>query len=103
MNKTTELVAPAGLLPNGPYFCTGLQVEGGHLFKVTGVTYNFGFQKPQSWKIKPKFTELWVFSISSYLRSIRNQYPNPLELPMPTASNKMRALLRVAKIPPETD
>ena len=79
------------------------QVEGGHLFKVTGVTYDFGFPMPQSWKINPKSAELWVFSISSYLRSIRNQCPNSLQLPMPTASNKMRALLRVAQIPPETD
>ena len=79
------------------------QIEGGHLFKVTGVTYNFRFRKPHSWKFNPKFTELWVFSISSYLRSIRNKIPSSLELPMPTASNKMRALLRVANIPPDTD
>ena len=79
------------------------QVEGGHLFKVTDVTYQFAFQKPDSWEIKPKFTELWVFSISSYLRSIRNKCSNPLELPMPTASNKMRALLRVVPVPLQTD
>ena len=83
------------------------QVEGGHLFKVTGVTYNFGFQKPHSWKINPtfteKFTELWVFSISSYLRSIRNKCPNQLKLPMPIASNKMQALQSVVQVPLQTD
>ena len=79
------------------------QVEGGHLFKVTGVTYNFGFQKPQSWETNPKFIELWVFSISSYLRSIRSKCPNQLKLPMPIASNKMQALQRVAQITRETD
>ena len=79
------------------------QVEGGHLFKVTGVTYNFGFQKPQSWETNPKFIELWVFSISSYLRSIRSKCPNQLKLPMPIASNKMQALRRVAQITRETD
>ena len=79
------------------------QVEGGHLFKVTGVTYKFGFRKLRSWRIKPKFTELWVFSMSSYLRSIRNEIPCQLDLPMPNASNKMRALLRVVQVPLQTD
>ena len=79
------------------------QVKGGHLFKVTGVTYNFGFPKPQSWKINPKFGELGVFSISSYLRCIGNEISGLLDLPMPNASKKMRALLRVAQVPLQTD
>ncbi len=79
------------------------QVEGGHLFKVTDVTYRFAFRKPRSWIINPKFTELWVFSISSYLRSIGNEIPGQLDLPMPIASNKMRALLRVVQVPLQTD
>ena len=78
------------------------QVDGGHLFKVTDVTYQFKFRKPHSWKINPKFAELWVFSVSSYLRSLRNHLSGPLELSMPNASDKMRALLRVAQVPPKT-
>ena len=74
------------------------QVPGGHLFKVTDVTYDFGFRKPHSWKINPKFNELWVFSISSYLRSIRDDVSGFVELPMPIASQKLRALERVARI-----
>ena len=75
------------------------QVEGGHLFKVTDVTYQFAFPKPHSWKINPKFTELWVFSVSSYLRSIKSAISGPLELTMPDASKKMQALLRVVQVP----
>ena len=75
------------------------QVQGGHLFKVTNVTYDFGFRKPHSWKINCKFNQLWVFSISSYLRSIRDKGCGSLELPMPIASEKMRALERVAQVP----
>ena len=78
------------------------QVDGGHLFKVTDVTYQFKFRKPHSWQINPKFAELWVFSVSSYLRSLRNHLSGPLELSMPNASDKMRALLRVAQVPPKT-
>ena len=79
------------------------QVQGGHRFKVTNVTCQFAFRKPHSWKINPKFAELWVFSISSYLRSIRDEIPGPLELPMPAAASKLRALLRLAQVPPGTN
>ena len=80
------------------------RVDGGHLFSVTGVTYKFHFRKPRSWKINPKFTDLWVFSVSSYLRSIKtNHITRPLELTMPNAAQKMRALQRVAQIPSEPD
>ena len=79
------------------------QVEGEHLFKVTDVTYQFAFRKPRSWIINPKFTELWVFSISSYLRSIRNEISGQLEFPMPNATKKMQALLRVVQVPSQTD
>ena len=75
------------------------QVDGGHLFTMTDVSYNFTFPKPRSWKINPKFTELWVFSVSSYLRSIRGDISGQLELTMPNASKKMQALLRVASVP----
>ena len=75
------------------------QVVGGHLFNITDVRYQFEFRKPRSWKINPKFTELWVFSILSYLRSITNEISEPLELPMPNATKKMQALLRVAQVP----
>ena len=79
------------------------QVEGGHLFKVTDVTYQFPFRKPSSWIINPKFGELWVFSISSYLRSIKDEISGQLDLPMPIASNKMRALQCVVQVPSQTD
>ena len=79
------------------------QVKGGHLFKVTDVNYQFAFRKPHSWKINPKFTELWVFSISSYLRSIKDEISGQLDLPMPIASNKIRALQRVVQVPSQTD
>ena len=77
------------------------QVTGGHLFSVPCVTYQFTFPKPHSWKINPKFTDLWVFSVSSYLRSIRHDITGPLELTMPNAAQKMRALQRVAQVPSE--
>ena len=79
------------------------QVDGGHLFKVTKVSYDFPFTAPEYCKSDPKFTELWVFSISSYLRSIRNKAPSLLEFHMPNASKKMRALLRVAPVRLETN
>ena len=78
------------------------QVDGGHLFTMTDVSYRFSFRKPRSWKINPKFTELWVFSVSTYLRSIRSGIRGPLELTMPNASKKMQALLRVASVPSTT-
>ena len=58
---------------------------------------------PSSWIINPKFGELWVFSISSYLRSIKDEISGQLDLPMPIASNKMRALQCVVQVPSQTD
>ena len=90
--------------PLGPQDCRLRQdqVEGGHLFKMTHVTYEFGFPKPHSWKINPKFNELWVFSVSSYLRSIKKENSGQLRLTMPNAFGKIRALSKLVRVAPET-
>ena len=87
--------------PNNPAERSDL-VDGGHLFKVSGVRYDFPFETPPSWwKSEHRFNDLWVFSVSSYLRSLRGALAGPLALPMPNAAKRIRALLRVAQMPTE--
>lgn len=59
-----------------------------HLFSIP-VTYNFPFDWPTSWPKTRKFNELWVFSASSYLRSLSE---DNVQLTMPNAAHRLRVL-----------
>ena len=59
-----------------------------HLLSVP-VTYNFPFDPPASWPRTGKFNELWIFSASSYLRSLTEAQ---IHLPMPSAARRLQIL-----------
>ena len=69
-----------------------------HLFSVDNPTCNFGFPLPNTWPTPSEypdawgFQELWVFSVSSYLRSIQDA---SMELNMPNAAHRLRVLGRL--------
>ena len=71
------------------------RVEGGHLFSISGPTVTFGFAVPPTWPELPGFRELWVFSVSSYLRSINQA---AIELEMPQAAARLRSLDRLVQL-----
>lgn len=60
-----------------------------HLFRMCAPTCDFPFSLPATWPKPYKFPELWVFSVSSYLRSIQGA---SIELNMPEASDRLRIL-----------
>ena len=70
-----------------------LHAKGGHLFSIPNPSYDFPFVAPQSWPDAHRFPELWVFSVSSYLRSIEQ---NDVKLNMPIAASRIHALNRLA-------
>ena len=62
-----------------------------HLFSIP-VTYNFPFGPPKTWPdlhTTRKFRKLWVFSVSSYLRSLKDAH---IHLHMPNAAHRLQAL-----------
>ena len=63
-----------------------------HLFKMEGPTGGFPFDPPPTWPSPGKFRALWVFSVSSYLRSIPDAC---IELRMPVAADRLRILKRL--------
>ena len=65
------------------------RVRGGHLFSVASPTADFPFGVDDSWPKVCEFPELWIFSVSSYLRSLKQ---SQLELEMPQAAARMRIL-----------
>lgn len=67
------------------------RVPGGHLFSIDRPTCNFPFRPPATWPREMGFPELWVFSVSSYLRSVP-QEEEEIELHMPNAANRLRTL-----------
>ena len=67
--------------------------KGDHLFSIANPSYEFPFAVPDSWTCSQQFSELWVFSVSSYLRSLEQ---NEIELNMPIAASRIRALNRLA-------
>ena len=71
--------------------------EGNHLFRIKKVTYEFPFRQPESWDCSHKFEELWVFSVSSYLRFLLGKGCREIKLPMPDAVGRLRSLGRLAK------
>ena len=62
---------------------------GNHLFKVDNPTRDFPFELPSTWPSPYGFPDLWIFSVSSYLRSIRDV---SIELDMPDASLRLQIL-----------
>lgn len=63
-----------------------------HLFKVGSPTFVFPFPRPEGWPETCEFSELWVFSVSSYLRSLPDA---AIELCMPNAANRLQILGRL--------
>lgn len=61
------------------------------LFSVP-VTDNFPFQRAQSWHGTDTFNELWVFSVSCYLRGLTD---SNISLPMPDATLRLQTLNRI--------
>ena len=82
--------APVGAKPDT---ATQLRAKGGHLFSIPNPSYDFPFAVPDSWTHSHHFSELWVFSVSSYLRSIEK---NQIKLNMPIAASRIRAVNRLA-------
>ena len=78
--------------------CGGIRevVPGGHLFRIENPTCDFHFKPPENWSPhKVGFQELWVFSVSSYLRTISEDV---IALDMPKAARTMEWLNRL--VPP---
>ena len=70
-------------------------VAGGHLFKIENPTCDFRFRNPDNWSHhKLGFEELWVFSVSSYLRTISEE---AIALDMPKATHTMEWLNRLVQ------
>ena len=84
-----EPMAPARGMRNG------YRAKGGHLFSVPNPTCDFSFDVPASWEGHERcFPELWVFSVSSYLRSLA-KVRETVELEMPIAEARLVALNRI--------
>lgn len=76
-------------------FSGGYRARGAHLFSVPNPTCDFGFVPPASWEgHKRGFPELWVFSVSSYLRSVAKTRDS-INLEMPIAEARLEALSRI--------
>ena len=89
MNMKERTVKPLLVFwePIGPY--------DSHLFKMD-VSYDFPFPRPSNWPADGAFTEfpsLWVFSVSSYLRSLPSE--SKISLKMPTVIDRYDILGRL--------
>ena len=67
-----------------------------HLFSIP-VKYYFKGDRPASWPPTGKFNDLSVFSVSSYLRSLKEP---TIELPMPNAARRIQTLNRLFSLTP---
>ena len=63
-----------------------------HLFCIEEPSYDCPLELRQKWSEGNRFTELWVFSVSSYLRNLPVA---KLELCMPNAANRLQILGRL--------
>ena len=72
------------------------QSQGGHLFSISEPTCEFKFDVPRSWPEERGFEELWVFSVSSYLRSLRTA---SVDLPMPNVAARFAILAHMMQLP----
>lgn len=66
--------------------------ESDHLFKIPNPKHEF---PKTSWPTSPEFPELWVFSVSSYLRSIEAE---TLTLRMPSVARRLRFLQDLLRV-----
>lgn len=63
-----------------------------HLIKIDQPTCDFPFDPPSTWPDAHEFPALWIFSVSSYLRSISD---DKIELQMPNAAKRIEILNRL--------
>ena len=63
-----------------------------HFFSVNACSRQFPFELPNSWTRFCRTSELWVFSVSSYLRSVSSPF---VELNMPVAVHRLHVLSRL--------
>ena len=66
-----------------------------HLFSMEAPSCDFPFALPGTWPRPYEFPELWVFSVSSYLRSIPDA---SIRLDMPDAADRIQILNRLFSI-----
>ena len=81
-----------------PEFGAGFvsRVPGGHLFSVDEPTYGVRGRIPPTWpKSQGNFDQLWVFSVSSYLRSLGRK--RTIDLEMRDAIYRWRAMGAMGK------
>lgn len=71
------------------------QSRGGHLFSISEPTCDFPFDVPGSWPEACGFKEVWVFSVSGYLRSLGSA---TIELPMSNAAERFAILARMMQL-----
>ena len=71
------------------------QSTGGHLFSISEPTCDFPFDVPRSWPAEQGFSEVWVFSVSGYLRSLRSA---TIDLPMPNAAERFAILAQMMQL-----
>lgn len=69
-----------------------LDQEHNLLFKMSAPSCDLPYTLPGTWPSPCEFPELWVFSVSSYLRSIPDA---SLELEMPDTAHRLRLLNRL--------
>ena len=75
------------------------RVPGGHLFSVPNPRVGFEFNTTSPPIPDRPFPDLWIFSISSYLRSLEER---ELPLKMPDAAARLHALRRLVRTPDQT-
>ena len=68
------------------------RVEGDHLFSIPAPEDGWKITMPSTGSKRQDFRELWVFSVSSYLRSIA---ASRIELHMPNAARRLQTLTRL--------
>lgn len=67
-------------------------VEGGHLFSIPKPNLGFQFELSTETVSEHPFPELWVFSVSSYLRSLPDKQ---IALDMPTLADRLQIIQRL--------
>lgn len=71
------------------------RVDGGHLFTIPNPKVGFKFERSPNSVPMRTFPDLWVFSVSSYLRSLDD---DDVALEMPTAAARLHALQSLTRV-----
>ena len=71
------------------------RVHGGHLFTIPNPKVGFKFERSPNSVPMRTFPDLWVFSVSSYLRSLDD---DDVALEMPTAAARLHALQYLTRV-----